>query len=177
MIIRHVKIILAIFVVLPFFYTVNAFADEQINKGKVTGMDIPRFVSLGSDFVYGRSGPGKQYPVKWEYKRKNLPVEIIYEYDNWRKIRDPDGTEIWIHKTLLSGKRYGIIIPASGYENVHMYKKSSLKNNDISAKLEKGLIVRIEKCNSNACKIHVSGYKGWINRDSIWGIYPYEVID
>ena len=73
--------------------------------GRSTGLPLPRFVSLAADRVNVRFGPGKQYPVNWVFARKGLPVEIIAEFDTWRKIRDYDGEEGWIHSSLLSSRR------------------------------------------------------------------------
>jgi SH3-like domain-containing protein len=74
------------------------------------GLALPRFVSLRSDEVNLRTGPGTNYPVEWVYVRRGLPVEIIAEFDNWRKVRDIEGTVGWIHKSLLSGKRMAVIL-------------------------------------------------------------------
>ena len=73
--------------------------------GRSTGLPLPRFVSLAADRVNVRFGPGKQYPINWVFARKGLPVEIIEEFDTWRKIRDYDGEEGWIHSSLLSSRR------------------------------------------------------------------------
>ena len=73
--------------------------------GRSTGLPVPRFVSLGADRVNVRFGPGKQYPINWVFARKDLPVEIVAEFDTWRKIRDFDGEEGWIHSSLLSSRR------------------------------------------------------------------------
>ena len=77
--------------------------------GEVTKMPIPRFVSMRGDQVFARTGPGTRYPIKWVFQRKNLPVEIVQEFDTWRKIRDIDGEEGWVHQSLLSGKRFGVL--------------------------------------------------------------------
>ena len=69
----------------------------------------PRYVSLGSDRVNVRTGPGVRYPVAWRFVRRGLPVEIIAEYELWRKIRDRDGAEGWVHKSLLSGRRTVVV--------------------------------------------------------------------
>jgi len=68
-------------------------------------LPVPRFVSLKAEEANLRTGPGIRYPVRWVYWKKWLPVEIIEEYDHWRKIRDAEGESGWIHKSLLSGRR------------------------------------------------------------------------
>src|SRR5579871_6461730 len=77
-------------------------ANDQ-NEG--TGLPLPRFASLKSDHVNVRGGPDKDHDVAWIYTRPSLPVEITAEFENWRKIRDRDGSEGWVYHTLLSGKR------------------------------------------------------------------------
>ena len=78
--------------------------------GRSTGLPLPRFVSLAAERVNVRFGPGKQYPVNWMFARQGLPVEIIEEFDTWRKIRDHDGEEGWVHSSLLSSRRTIMVI-------------------------------------------------------------------
>src|SRR5919204_606278 len=81
------------------------------NQRKGSGLPLPRFASLRSDEVNVRTGPGTRYPVDWVFKRKGMPVEIVAEFENWRKIRDWQGASGWVHQSLLTGKR-SFIIPA-----------------------------------------------------------------
>ena len=76
-----------------------------------SGLPLPRFVSLKSGSVNSRIGPGVNYPVDWLYLKPGLPMEIIQEYDNWRRVRDADGAEGWINQSLLSGERTAIAAP------------------------------------------------------------------
>jgi len=76
-----------------------------------SGLPLPRFVSLKSGRVNARIGPGVNYPVDWLYLKPGLPVEITQEFENWRRVRDSDGSEGWINQSLLSGKRTGIAAP------------------------------------------------------------------
>ena len=69
-------------------------------------LPVPRFVSLIADQVYGRSGPSRSHAIRWEYLREGLPVEVIAETEDWRQVRDPDGEETWIHRSMLSGERF-----------------------------------------------------------------------
>ena len=77
--------------------------------GRSTGLPVPRFVSLEADRVYLRYGPGREYPVSWVLARKGLPVEIIAEFDTWRKVKLHDGDEGWIYASLLSSRRTAMI--------------------------------------------------------------------
>lgn len=138
-----------------------------------TNYPLPRYVSLRSDEVYVRSGPGRKFPVQWIFKKKDLPVEITLEYDVWRKIKDFDGHEGWVHKSLLSGKRTGLV---QSEENVTIYKKSN-ESSSIQAYLEPEVLVEIDQCDTQWCKINAAGYKGWVQQTLIWGVYEHEEFD
>ncbi len=159
------------------------FMDSNISYAKenkifsYSGYPVPRFVSLSSDKVNVRAGPGKKYPIKWVLNRKDLPVEVILEFYNWRKIKDPDGKEGWVFRTLLSGKRTGIIL---GNNPVYSYSKPFYNNDkktSVSMYLEPKVIVKLEECARQWCKVFVSGYYGWVERKFIWGVYEHENID
>ncbi len=140
------------------------------NPFEVTGLPLPRFASLGSERVFMRTGPGKQYPTTWEYQREGLPVEIVMEFELWRKIKDSEGVEGWVHKSLLSGKRMGII---RGEQPVDMHRKAE-DGAQIVARAEPKAIIKIEECRGLWCRVSASGYGGWMERKYIWGVYPSE---
>jgi SH3-like domain-containing protein len=148
-----------------------AFPVESIatGKGKETGLPIPRFVSVRPDEANVRTGPGLNYPIKWVMVRKDMPVEIINEYNHWRKIRDIQNDEGWIHKGMLSGHRKGLI---KGGDK-KMYKSSSL-NSSIVAVLEGGVIVDVKNCSNDFCEIEVEKVEGYIEKSSLWGVYSNE---
>ncbi|MBI3441249.1 MAG: hypothetical protein HY052_05540 [Proteobacteria bacterium] len=134
-------------------------------------LPVPRFVVLNADEVNVRTGPGIRYPMKFILKRDGLPVEIIKEFDVWREIRSKDGDEGWVHKSLLSGKR-GVIITG--------HLQALLKEPNVGArpvvKLEPGVIAGLDRCEKEWCYLKVASYKGWIKRESIWGVYPDEAV-
>ena len=140
-----------------------------------TGLTIPRFVSLRSNHINARSGPGARYPIEWVYMQKSAPVEIIAEFELWRKIKDWQGSESWVHKSMLSGKRSVKVIPP-GENNV--YAKDDFKAK-IIAKVEDEVVGEIEKCpvNNSFCKIKFASITGWVPRQNLYGIYPEEIID
>jgi SH3-like domain-containing protein len=155
----------------------NAHAEgykrKAIGKGEETGLDLPRFVSFRSGEVYMRSGPGTRYPVRWIYKRQNFPVEIIQEFDTWRKVRDHDGAEGWVHHSLITGRRYAMI---TGTSNIEAHRSGD-SDARITMKLEPEAIAKITECNDNWCELSASGYKGWVEKKYLWGVYDAERIN
>ena len=157
--------------ILSFFFVSSPVTAQEV--GEVTKLPIPRFASLRGDEIYARTGPGTRYPIKWVYQRKNLPVEIIQEFDTWRKIRDIDGEEAWVHQTLLSGQRFAI---QNSGQAVPMNRKAKNDSRAV-ALVESKAILQLEKCQNQWCFASASGFKGWIPYDSLWGIYEAEQID
>lgn len=137
--------------------------------------NLPRFVSLRSNHINARSGPGARYPIEWVYMQKSAPVEIIAEFELWRKVKDWQGSESWIHKAMLTGKRY-VKVMTPGENN--LYAKDDYKSR-IIAKVEDEVIGELNKCPANNafCQVRFGSYEGWIPRQNIYGIYPDEIID
>ncbi len=150
---------------------------EKADAYSVTGLPLPRFVSLSRDETNVRTGPGQKYPVKWVIQKADLPVEIVLEYGNWRKIKDHEEQEGWVYHTLLSGKRTALIM---GVVAVNAYTKP-IKNNDsksiVSLQLEPLSLVEIDRCEDRWCEIKAGGFSGWIERNLLWGVYEHENID
>ncbi|HEY8963133.1 MAG TPA: SH3 domain-containing protein [Alphaproteobacteria bacterium] len=142
----------------------------QAAAGVVSGLPLPRFVSLRSDTVYVRAGPGMRYPVKWVYQSRSYPLQVIQEFDTWRKIKDIDGDEGWVHQTLLSGNRYVLI---ESDQPVTLYKKPDEDSRPV-AQAEKGVVAKLNECEDNWCQVSVSGYKGWLLKEILWGVYEHE---
>lgn len=138
-----------------------------------TDLPLPRFVSLKSDKVYVRAGPAMRYPIKWIYKRDAMPVEITQEFDNWRKVRDRDGEEGWVHQSMLSGNRT-VVVQAP--DLVALREKSNGQARMI-ARLEPNVIGHLDKCDKNWCRIEAGGFRGWLERNFLWGIYPDEELN
>ncbi|MCB9984040.1 MAG: SH3 domain-containing protein [Rhodospirillales bacterium] len=158
---------------LLFFICAPVYAEEASKAFRATDLPLPRFVSLHSSEVYVRSGPGQKYPVQWIFKKSGLPVEIVLEYDIWRKIKDYDGHEGWVHKSLLSGNRAGFI---HSEDNISIHKKPNEKSK-ILAYLEPEVLIEIDECTQGWCKVNASGYKGWMPQKFIWGVYETEEFD
>lgn len=160
--------------------------EETSSKGEASsanlgasGLPVPRFVSLKPARVNIRVGPGRDYAVSWLYTKSGLPVEIIQEYDNWRRIRDVDGTEGWVYQSLLAGKRTAIVAPwqRGKSENLIDLYASASDSARIVARAEAGVIGNIRECTGKWCQIETQGTRGWIKQALIWGAYPDEVFD
>ena len=122
------------------------------------------FLSLKNNEVNLRQGPSFEYPIKFTYKKKYLPVLIIDKFETWRKIKDFNKNSGWIHISQLSKKKSAINIK----NNSIIYKKSTIFSKPL-AKLEIGRLVLIKKCKATWCKITSGGYSGWIFKGSLWG--------
>jgi SH3-like domain-containing protein len=139
---------------------------------RATGLPLPRFASLRAREVYMRAGPGTRYPVEWIYKRRGLPVEIVAEFDTWRKVRDWTGTIGWVHRAMLSGKRTGITLSADT-----VLRRSPAEGAAAVARAEPGVVAEIENCEGAWCRITARGLTGWAARSQLWGVYPREKLD
>ncbi|MEO4044061.1 SH3 domain-containing protein [Hoeflea sp. CAU 1731] len=141
-----------------------------------SGLPLPRFVSLKASRVNLRVGPSTDYAVSWLYTRSGVPMEIIQEYDHWRRVRDEDGTEGWIHKSLLSGERTAAVAPwKRGAKDVFVEMHAEPRRGaGLVARLEPGVVVAIDECNGDWCRAEIQQAEGWIAQDQIWGAYPGE---
>jgi SH3-like domain-containing protein len=153
-------------------------ASAQAVGPKKSGLPIPRFVTLKSGRVNLRVGPGRNYPVEWMYLKSGLPVEVIQEYDNWRRIRDSEGTEGWINQSLLSGKRSGIAAPwFKGKEASITLTREPDQKSRLIATVEPGAMGMIEQCDGQWCEMRFGSYSGYVQQALIWGAYPDEKFD
>jgi SH3-like domain-containing protein len=137
---------------------------------------LPRFVSLKSARVNMRQGPGENYPIAWVYTREGLPVEVVQEFDNWRRIRDSDGTEGWVFQGLLSGRRTAVVAPWEKGEALPI-RAAPEDTARITAYLEPGVLAAVTRCRNGWCRLTDSRFVGWIRQDRLWGVYPDETID
>ena len=145
-----------IFLVL--FFLINLFIQKSLASESV------KFLSLKNNEVNVRVGPSKKYPVKFIYKKKYLPVEILDKSETWRKIKDFENNSGWIHISQLSKKKSALNIK----NNSVIYKKPTIYSKPI-AKLEIGRLVLIKKCKVKWCKITSGNFGGWIWKSSLWG--------
>jgi SH3-like domain-containing protein len=135
----------------------------------------PKFMSLRSNEVYLRVGPGLQYPIRWVYRRKGLPVEIIGRFDVWRHVRDWQGTEGWIHIGLLSAQRTVIVKGA-----MHTIYQEPERSSPALARLEPGVIATLVECRDAWCRVETRSQpviRGWLMRSEIWGVTADETVE
>ena len=144
--------------------------------GQTSGLPVPRFVSLKADKVNMHMGPAKNYEVKWLYQRSGLPVEITAEFENWRRIRDSDGSEGWVYHSLLSGRRTGVVNAKSKDALVSLYEKPDAKS-ALAAELQPGVVASVKKCLEHWCRVSGQGFDGWISQERLWGVYPNEKVE
>ncbi|GBD49908.1 SH3 domain-containing protein [Methylopila sp. Yamaguchi] len=144
--------------------------------GPVSGLPVPRYVSLKSAKVYVRQGPTKDHPVAFVYRRAGEPVEIVAEYDNWRRIRDSEGSEGWVWHSLLSGRRTALVAPWSK-DSALPIRASATADARLSARLEPKVLVEVRRCDGSWCRVEGDGFDGFIPQDRLWGVYPGERFD
>lgn len=137
-----------------------------------TGLPLPRFVTLRADEVNLRTGPGIRYPIDWVYRRSGLPVEIIDEFDTWRRIRDWQGTEGWVHQSMVQGQR-GILVTGKR----HTLRRRPAPDAPGVALVDAGVVGELKDCQADWCEVSVGGYSGWLQRAAFYGLYPDEEVD
>ncbi len=135
--------------------------------GPVTGKPLPRFETLRFDTVRMRRGPGRSYPIAWLFKRKGLPVEIIQEYRDWRRVRDPYGDIGWIKRTQLSSARYGLVV-----EDRAPLRTGATDEARTVALAQTGVVLRLDSCGPDWCRGRAKGYTGWIRKEALFGVAP-----
>jgi len=145
--------IIIIFFIFFFFLSGNAYSKNEF------------FLTLRNDKVNLRQGPSFDYPVKIFYKKKFLPVLIQDKSDNFRKIRDHENNTGWIHMSQLSKKKAAIVIE----NELTLFKSPTIYSYPIAI-LKKGRLLRVKKCKNDWCKIITGDFKGWVKKESLWGL-------
>jgi SH3-like domain-containing protein len=167
---QHAAIVAAVFLTLIFD---GACAERM---GSVSGLPIPRYVSLKSDRVNLREGPSKDHRTIWVFQRAGLPVEITAEFEIWRKVRDSEGAEGWVLHSLLSGRRTALVTPwKKGVESI-LYNRPSLTSAPL-AKLQPNVLANVRSCDGAWCRVWGDGFDGFIQQTNLWGVYPNEKIE
>ena len=147
-------------------------APSQPRVGTMTGLPLPRFVSLKTDEGNARRGPALDQRIDWVFVREDMPLKITAEYDNWRRVEDRDGEGGWVHYSLLSGTRTVIV----DQDRLPLRSRPEENGPEI-ALLEQNVVVRLEACEGAWCYISAGGYGGWAPKAALWGVGADEVLD
>ena len=147
------------------FFSFSAVGQiETKSKGDVTGLPLPRFVSVKSSKVNVRRGPSYNYQIDWVYTRAGVPLKVIAEHGNWRKVEDFQGEGGWIHSRLLSGKKFVIFV-----DNKTILLRKRNKKSPPVAIVNQGVIGRLVSTVGTWSEISVNGYSGWVPSKAVWG--------
>ncbi|MEO3413029.1 SH3 domain-containing protein [Roseovarius sp. CAU 1744] len=142
------------------------------DRGPVTNLPLPRYVSLKASEGNVRRGPSLTHRIDWVFTRKDVPLEITAEHGHWRRVRDRDGVGGWIHYSLLSGART-VIVEHDMLELLSQPADKAL----VVARLELGVIARVLECDTTWCRLSAAGYKGWAPKERLWGVRADEIVD
>jgi len=145
-------------------------------QAHATDLQLPRFVSLKAGRVNVRVGPSNEHQVKWIFVKSGLPVEVVQEFENWRRIRDSAGEEGWVYHSLLSGRRTALVEPWANGAPVPLHLSAS-KDGAVVAILEPRVVAKVDSCDGAWCFVEGKGYKGYLEQVSLWGVYPDEVFN
>jgi SH3-like domain-containing protein len=132
---------------------------------------LPHFAALHADKVNLRAGPGDRYPIQWVYIRKDWPVEVVAQFDHWRRVRDWEGTEGWVHEKMVTNRREVIVTGG-----VRPLRQSPDQGGALIARAEAGVMAKLDECRGEWCRIAAGDFTGWVQRSDIWGVYPNETV-
>jgi SH3-like domain-containing protein len=166
---RHMKRALSATVLIWALLSAAAAADE---RGPVTNLPLPRFVSLKADEANARRGPGTDHRIDWVFRRRDMPLQVVAEFENWRRVVDQDGAGGWVHYTLLSGVRTVLV-----EEDMTALHSGPEADAPVSAYAEAGVIARLGECVPDWCRISADGNRGWAETAALWGVAPGEIRD
>jgi SH3-like domain-containing protein len=151
--------------------------------GASSGLPVPRFVSLKAERVNVRGGPTRDHDVTWTFTRSGLPVEVTAEYDNWRRIRDWEGSEGWVYHSLLSGRRTAMATADPKDKDALLALRENPDSHSAAvAKLQPGVVGMIKKCDRGWCRFTGQGvagqsFDGWLPQERLFGVYPNEKVE
>jgi SH3-like domain-containing protein len=152
-----------------------AVANSDLPVGPSSGLPVPRFVSLKPERVNVRGGPTRTHEITWQYTRAGLPVEITAESDNWRRIRDWEGSEGWVYHSMLSGRRTALVTSKAKQELIPLFAAADDESR-VVARLQAGVVASVRRCTGRWCQISGGGFDGWIAQERLWGVYPNETL-
>lgn len=145
---------------LPF---ASAEGQEEVQISRFSGKPVPRFESLRHEKVNGRVGPGEDYPVRWEYTRKGLPMLILKESGDWRYVQDPQGDEVWIKRTQLAARQNAVAMAD------FVLKAGRAPDSADVANIGAGALLELGTCDADQCQVTAGSFRGWAPRRQLWG--------
>ena len=158
----------------------QSVAGDHQQLGVATGLPVPRFVSLKSDRVNLRKGPGTEYPTSWVFRRAGLPVELLQEFEMWRQVRDAEGATGWVLQSMLSGRRTALVLPwevKAGQPPLQVpLRRAGRETASLVAHVEAGVVANVRSCDGRWCLLNIGEFKGYIEQKKLWGVYDGEVV-
>ncbi len=147
----------------------QAAADQ---RGPVTNLPLPRYVSLKGNEGNARRGPSLSHRIDWVFRHAGMPLRVVAEFGHWRRVEDKDGAGGWVHYALLSGVRTVLVT-----QDMLELRSRPNAESDVVARAEIGAILRLNECEPDWCRVAGGGQRGWVPKASIWGVDPQEVRD
>ena len=165
------RIVRSITVCAALLLAAQTLADELV-RGPVTNLPIPRYVSMKAAEGNVRRGPSLSHRIDWVFTRRDMPLRITAEHGHWRRVQDRDGQGGWVHYALLSGAR--TVLVERDMLTLHARPDRAAP---VVAALEIGVIARLGKCEPGWCRVSAGGFRGWAETDALWGVQPGEIRD
>lgn len=160
---------LALAILLALVPAASAETGAEPALSRFSGKPVPRFETLRWAEVNGRVGPSLSYPIAWRYNRKGLPVLVVKESGEWRRVRDPAGDEVWVHERMLASGPMAMVTETTLLIDAPAGDAASL------AQVGEGVLVEVERCDGAHCRVRAGNFRGWIARAKLWGTAAPEV--
>lgn len=149
-----------------------AEAGAHVQRGAVTNLPLPRYVSLKGNEGNARRGPSLSHRIDWVFRHAGMPLRVVAEFGHWRRVEDKDGAGGWVHYALLSGVRTAIVTQ----DMVELRTRPHI-DSEIRARAEAGAIVRLGECEPDWCRVTGGGQRGWVPKTALWGVDADEIRD
>lgn len=145
-------------------------SDVPTSRGPVTGLPLPRYVSLKGRTGNVRRGPGFSNRIDWVFTRVGMPLRVTAEYGHWRRVEDQDGLGGWIFYTLISGVRTVVFT-----QKLTDWRDAPEKDARLDAKAQENVIARLYEARKLWIRVGAEGSEGWVQKTAVWGVDPDEV--
>lgn len=169
MLFRAISLLAVFAIAVPAIPETPAFPHKTVDVSHFSGKPVPRFEHFRFAAVNGREGPSESHPILWRYERAGLPVLIVKESRSWRRVRDPDGDEVWVHARMLSPGRRVLVLDKGAM------RSRPAEDAAIVARLAPGVVAEMSGCQRDWCHLSIEGRQGWFARSALWGVSPHDV--